>query len=49
MADLTESIGPDLLLETLKTPHFVAWRDRRLKEVKSSTVRRDMTLLRSVF
>lgn len=49
LAWLAESIGPDLLLETLKTPHFVAWRDRRLKEVKSSTVRRDMTLLRSVF
>ena len=49
LAWLAESIGPDLLLETLKTPHFVEWRDRRLKEVKGATVRRDMTLLRSVF
>lgn len=35
----------DVLLPTLDATHFVAWRDRRLKQVSAATVRREWTLL----
>lgn len=36
------------LLADLRTPHLVAWRDERLREVAPGTVAREMNLLRSV-
>jgi integrase len=37
------------LMGTITSEQIVKWRDARLKKVKSSTVRREMTLLSSVF
>ncbi len=37
----------DKLLQNLDTPDLAAWRDKRLSEVKSGTVHRDITWLRA--
>jgi integrase len=38
----------DVLLDDLKPPHIAEWRDRRLKEVKPSSVNRELNLISAV-
>lgn len=38
-----------LKIENITTQHFASWRDKRLKEVKGSTVNRDFNLISNVF
>jgi integrase len=48
-----DAVGRDLLgsvrLRQLDTPHVSAWQERRLKAVKSASVRRERNLLNNVF
>lgn len=41
--------GETIKVTEIRTPDIVRWRDKRLKAVKSATVRREMTLLSSIF
>jgi len=49
LATLCKHFGADTPLSEIDSPHIAAWRDARLKIVKSSTVLREVNLLRNLF
>ena len=49
LATLCKHFGADTPLSEIDSPHIASWRDARLKIVKSSTVLREVNLLRNLF